>query len=151
MEREHISELFSLQIDPVTKSYLFETARWARFLSIVGFVLCVLIILGGLLFGSVFSYFINAYDTNGLNPTGLGVTMAIVYILVSVLYFFPCLFLFRFATKMKIALNGNAQEELNLSFQNLKSLFKYVGIITIIVLALYGLAFVIGILGLATR
>ena len=50
---------------------------------------------------------------------------------------------------MKIALHGNAQEQLNLSFQNLKSLFKYVGVITIIILALYGLILVLGILGLA--
>jgi hypothetical protein len=52
---------------------------------------------------------------------------------------------------MKTALNGNAQEQLNLSFQNLKLLFKYVGIITIILLALYGLALVVAVLTLAGR
>jgi hypothetical protein len=151
MEQEQSHELFSLHIDPLTKSHLWETARWAKFLSIVGFVLCALIIVGGLFFGSLFSTFSNRSEMyeGGINPTGLGVTMVFVYIIVAVVYFFPCLFLYRFSTKMKIALNGNAQEQLNLAFQNLKSLFKYVGIITIIMLALYGLAIVIGLLGLA--
>lgn len=152
MEQEQTQELFSLHIDPLTKSHLWETARWARFLSIVGFVLCVLIILGGVFFSSLFSFLSNnEMYGSGINTTGLGVTMAFMYIIFAVVYFFPCLFLYRFSTKMKIALNSNAQDQLNLSFQNLRSLFKYVGIITIITLALYGLALVIAVLGLAAR
>ena len=153
MEQESSHELFSLQIDPLTKSYLWEIARWAKFLSIIGFILCLLILLGGLFFSSSLSYFSAGNETiqDGVNPTGLGVTMAFVYIILVVVYFFPCLFLYRFSTKMKAALNGNAQDQLNLSFQNLKSLFKYVGIITIIFLAVYGLVLVLAILGLAAR
>ena len=52
MEQSHSQELFSLQIDPLTKSHLWETARWAKFLSIVGFVLCGLILIGGLFFST---------------------------------------------------------------------------------------------------
>ena len=52
---------------------------------------------------------------------------------------------------MKTALNSNDQEYLNQSFQNLKSLFKYVGIITIIVIAVYALMLAIFVLGLAAR
>ena len=151
MEQPSSPELFSLHIDPSTKSQLWETARWAKFLSIIGFILCALVILGGLFFGSLFSSFTSRremYDA-GIDPSGLGVVMAFIYIIVAVVYFFPCLFLYRFANKMKLALAGNVQDELNLAFQNLKSLFKYVGIITIIVLALYGLAILMGILGLA--
>jgi len=154
MEHEQTSELFSLHIDPLTKSHLWETARWARFLSILGFILCALIILGGIFFASIFNSFTgnsDVYGGAGLNPTAFGFAMAVVYILFAVVYFFPCLFLYRFATRMKTALNSNAQQELNISFQNLKSLFKYVGIITIIILVLYALVFVIAMLGLAAR
>ncbi len=153
MEQES-RELFSLQIEPITKSYLWETARWAKFLSIIGFIFCILILLGGLFFSSFFSYFARENGTVGsaeVNPTGLGVSMAFFYLILAVAYFFPCLFLYRFASKMKTALSGNAQDQLNFSFQNLKSLFKYFGIITIIALAMYGLVLVLAVLGLAAR
>lgn len=152
MEQFHSQELFSLHIDPLTKSHLGETARWAKFLSIVGFVLCGLILIGGLFFSTVLGNLASrgeAYEGAPFSSAGLGATMAVFYIIFAVIYFFPCLFLYRFANKMKTALYGNAQDQLNLSFQNLKSLFKYVGVITIIILALYGLILVLGVLGLA--
>ena len=144
MEQEQSSELFSLQIEPLSKSYLWEAARWGKFLSIVGFVMCALIVLIGIFFGSFFSFFTRNTDAYGaMNTTGLGAAMAFIYILIAIVYFFPCLFLFRFATKMKTAINGNSQEELNVSFQNLKSMFKYVGILTIIGLALFALEIIV--------
>ena len=145
MEQEQSSELFSLQIEPLSKSYLWEAARWGKFLSIVGFAMCALIVLIGIFFGSFFSFFTRNTDGYGdaINTTGLGAAMAFIYILIAIVYFFPCLFLFRFATKMKTAINGNSQEELNVSFQNLKSMFKYVGILTIIGLALFALEIIV--------
>ncbi|MGZ3959608.1 MAG: hypothetical protein ACXVBT_17095, partial [Flavisolibacter sp.] len=55
MDQEQSTELFSLQIDSMTKTHLAETARWGRFLAIVGFIMCGLIVLGGIAFGSFFS------------------------------------------------------------------------------------------------
>jgi hypothetical protein len=72
-----------------------------------------------------------------------------VYIVLAVIYFFPCLFLYRFSTKMKTALNGNEQTDLTLSFQNLKSLFRYIGVITVIILAIYLIAILFIVLGAA--
>jgi hypothetical protein len=51
---------------------------------------------------------------------------------------------------MKMALQGNNQELLNRSFQNLKILYRYWGILTIIALIFVGLSFVIAILGRAS-
>ncbi|MES1221141.1 MAG: DUF5362 family protein [Bacteroidota bacterium] len=42
---------------------------------------------------------------------------------------------------------ANDQETLNTSFQNLKKLFRFVGIMTIIVLAFYAIILVFGLLG----
>jgi len=152
MQQEQASELFSLQIDSLTKSHLWETARWAKFLSIIGFILCALIVIGGVFFSSLFSFVSGGsemYEASGISPTGFGVVMAFISILSAVVFFFPCLFLFRFSNKMKTALNSNSQNELNISLQNLRAVFKYVGVITIIVLAIYGLFFILAILGLA--
>ncbi|HZI01325.1 MAG TPA: DUF5362 family protein [Flavisolibacter sp.] len=147
---EHNQELFDLQVDPMSRVHLLETTKWAKFLAIVGFVLCALIVITGIFFGSIMGSMLgNVSETNPGLTGGLSVVMAVVYILFALLYFFPCLFLYRFATKMKAALNGNSQEDLTISFQNLKSMFKFVGILMIILLAFYGLVLLFAMIGFA--
>jgi hypothetical protein len=50
---------------------------------------------------------------------------------------------------MRAALNGNDQQALNTSFQNLKACFRYIGIITIIALVFLAIGLVFGIMGAA--
>lgn len=149
-ENQNQSQIFSLTIDPVIKSHLNETARWGKFLAILGFIICGLIIIIGLFFGTIFSSLVNrspdlSYQGN-MSSGSFGALAAVFYIIIAVVYFFPCLFLYRFSTKMKTALNGNEQTDLTLSFQNLKSLFRYVGVITVIVLAIYLVIFLFAVL-----
>lgn len=151
-ENQSQSQLFSLTIDPLIKSHLSETARWGKFLAILGFILCGLVVIIGIFFGSIFSMLATRSEVpynSPVNSGSFGAMMAIVYIIIAVIYFFPCLFLYRFSSKMKTALNGNEQTDLTLAFQNLKSLFRYVGIITVIILAIYLIIFLFAILGAA--
>jgi hypothetical protein len=155
MEQNQDSSLFGMNLDMTGKAHLSEAARWAKFLAIIGFIMCGFIVLIGIFFGSFIGMFTSQYGSNPYNElpassTGFGTTMAVLYIIIALIYFFPCLFLFRFATKMKNALAANNQEVLNGSFQNLKASFRYVGIITIVMLAFWVLALVIGLLGVAT-
>ncbi|MGZ8516752.1 MAG: DUF5362 family protein [Chitinophagaceae bacterium] len=155
MEQNQDSSLFSINVDQTGKTHLAEAAKWAKFLSILGFIMCGLIVLIGIFFGSFFSMFSSRYGSSQYNDlpassTGLGAAMAIYYVVIALVYFFPCLFLFRFATKMKTALGSGDQEVLNSSFQNLKASFRFVGVLTIIGLAFLVLALVVGMLGFAT-
>jgi len=148
MEQDQNTSLFGLSIDPTSKGHLSEAARWAKFLAILGFILCILIVILGLFAGSIFEmYSSNRYEGFDrdvkVNTRGLGVMFSIVYILLALLYFFPCLFLFNFASRMKAALVSNDQDILNSSFQNLKKTFRYVGILMIIVLSLYLIGIVV--------
>jgi hypothetical protein len=91
-----------------------------------------------------------------LNPLGgtmgAGGFMQIVLLLGMVaLYFFPCLYLFNFAKKMQLALRNNDQINLNDSLKNLKSNFKYVGILTIVMLSLYAIGLLVVVIMAATR
>jgi uncharacterized membrane protein YjgN (DUF898 family) len=152
MEENQNTSLFGLSIDPAAKAHLSEAARWARFLSIVGFVIIGLIVLIGIFAGSILGSMTSGLGGNELGNARvsggmMGSFFLVIYILVAALYFFPCLFLFRFAAKMKMALASNDQEALNTSFQNLKKLLRFVGILTIIVLAFYAIALVFGLLG----
>lgn len=135
-QNQNIS-LFGLSIDPTSKSHLSEAARWAKFLAICGFIMLGLMIIYGLLMALVFaqfSKFEDTYQSNEIKST-LGIVMFIFYTACAVLAFFPYLFLLRFANKMKRALESEDQAELNNSFMNLKILYRYLGILTIIGLA----------------
>lgn len=153
MEQTQDSSLFGLSLDPNGKAHLAEAARWAKFIAIVGFIMCGLVVLFGIFFSSIFANLSSSarytpYDTYSQGAGSFATMMAIIYIVIAVIWFFPFLFMFRFAGKMKLALAANDQEALNTSFQNLKIMFRYVGIITIIVLSIYVIFFLVMLAGL---
>ena len=153
MEQNQDKSIFGLGIDPSSKAHLAEAARWARFLAIVGFIMCGLIVLIGIFAASFITSFSSKFGNEFGGATsmgsGMGSLMTVLYIGIAILYFFPCLFLFRFANLMKAALATEEQDNLNKSFQNLKVMFRYVGIITIIVLAIYLIGILVAIIGAA--
>lgn len=144
MDQNQETTLFGFGIDPTSRAHLAEAAKWAKFLAIVGFVVCGLIVIIGIFFGSFLSMMSGVYGDeyrgSSAVTSGIGAFMAVVYIGMAILFFFPYLFLFRFANGMKSALNTNDQLTLNSSFQNLKIMFRYVGILTIVLLSFYALA-----------
>ena len=112
-------------------------------------LVAIFLIAGGSYIANMFGR-VNQYNDAGPGfTTGMTIGIIIYYLCVALLVFFAYLFLYRFAVNMKMALQGNNQELLNRSFQNLKVLYRYWGILTIIGLVFFGLAFVIGILGRA--
>jgi hypothetical protein len=139
------TNLFELQIDPSSQMYLRETAKWAKFLAIVGFVMCAFIALLGIFFGSfiaaISARFAPATPAPPEATTAAGVMGGIIYFFIAVVYFFPCLFLLRFSNQMQVALRSNMQENLTSSFRNLKACYKYVGILTIILVSIYLMIF----------
>jgi hypothetical protein len=144
------SSLFSLSIDPVAKIQLTEASKWARFLAIAGMVFLGLIVVAGLVVAATASNDITEFDTPGYSPfSAFGPMVAVVYIIVALIGFFPLLYLLRFANKTKAALTSNEQEVLNTSFQNLKAYFRYIGILVIIWMALFVIGTLSAIIGAA--
>lgn len=129
--------------------FLAETARWGKFLSIVGFVLCGLLVILALFMGTLMGTAFSQIEGAGLLGGGMSILVTVIYLILAVLYFFPCLYLFRFSDKMKRALVESNQVEMTSAFENLKSCFKFMGIMTIVLLSFYALAFIFGILGSA--
>jgi hypothetical protein len=135
---EEVQSLFSLSIDPITKVHLSETARWAKFLAIVGMISIGLMVVFGVVYSiwisSTISSLQNRYEvqSSGAYSSGVAAGSAFIFVIMAVVAFLPFLYMLRFSNQMRIALAGNDQENLNASFQNLKRYFRYVGIITII-------------------
>jgi len=146
MEQNQDTSLFGFGIDDFSRNHLGEAAKWAKFLAIVGFVMCGFIVIASFFIGTVFSTSFSQYNDGPSFGSGFGILITLFYLAFGVLYFFPCLFLLRFANYMKGALNTNDQFTLNKSFQNLKIMFRYVGILTIIVISLYVLLFIVGVM-----
>lgn len=144
---EENTSLFSLSIDPVSKEHLSETAKWARFLAIAGFLFLVLMIVAGLYASITISRYEDMYSGSSARGMAslLSTTTAVTYIIVALVWFFPLLFLLRFANAMKAGILTNNQERVNTAFQNLKICFRYVGIVTIIGLVLMLLGIFLGI------
>jgi hypothetical protein len=63
-----------------------------------------------------------------------------------VLFFFPCLYAYNFGTKIRNYVRSGDDQDLETAFKNNKSLWKFIGIITIISLAFIPLMIIVGII-----
>jgi amino acid transporter len=138
-----------LQLNGQTLDYLNEAGKWAKFLGIVGFVVTGLVLLVFLLVGM----FIGTTDLAALGGeelllVGAVGTVSILFyaVLIIVFYFIPSLFLYRFGANMQRAYATRDSDYLRISLSNIKSFFKFIGIITIIFLGIYGITILFGIL-----
>jgi hypothetical protein len=125
-------------LDEKVKGFLLETAKWATFLAIVGFVG-----LGLMVIGSIVILSIGGIPGMRVNEA---LILAVVYLGMAALYFFPVYYLFLFGSKMKAGLTSNSQTGITSGFENLKSHYKFLGIMMIVILSLYGFVFLIGFL-----
>lgn len=116
-----------LKINNSIKENLITAAKWARFLAIIGFVFTGFM-------GIVSLFLLVTAMASGI---GMLMFMAVVYIGLTAVMIFPALYLIRFAGSTEKGLNSNKQGEFDYGIQNLKSLFKFTGIYTIVIIALY--------------
>lgn len=116
-----------LKINNSIKENLLIAAKWARFLAVIGFIFT-----GFMGIASLFMLVTSL--ASGFAPLML---MAVIYIGMTIVMIFPALYLIRFAGSVEKGLNSNKQGEFDYAIQNLKSLFKFMGIYTIVLISLY--------------
>lgn len=133
-----------LKLNNHAVNFLRETAKWANFLSIIGFIGVGFLVIVALFFGTFFA------NLSADLPVGVGGTfITVIYLIMAGLYFFPIYYLNRFAGNMKRALQMEDEDTLTKGLEYLKSHYKFIGILTIIMLSFYVLSFLLGLLGLA--
>lgn len=146
MEEISAFEKFELQLDSTAKDFLKETAKWAYFLSIIGFIGIGFLLLIAVFAGTIFSSLGTMQGMGGMGAS-FGAAMGAAYFLMAALYFFPVYYLFKFSSNAKKAFRDNDSAALTESFGYLKSHYKFFGILMIILLSIYALFFVFAILG----
>lgn len=142
MEEHSVIESYEMKLSESAKDFLKETAKWAYFLSILGYIGIGFVVFTALFVGSLFSAMDKMNPAMGAMGSSLGIVMAFVYFLIAVLYFFPVYYLNKFASNAKAAFKNNDSETLTISLKYLKSHYKYIGIMTLVVFSLYLLMFV---------
>lgn len=153
MEQNDTS-IFEQGLDETAKAHLLETTRWTKFLAIMGFIftgLFIVIALAVMTMGSMFSSYPGMEGLGGLGA-GFGVGLGFVYLIIAVIYLYPVYTLFKFSSSMKRGINTGSQDLITDAFRYQKNMYRFIGIMMIIVIAIYLLAFIVLIgLGVAQR
>jgi len=130
----NLNESQDLVLNKESLGYLTIIRKWAMFFAILGFI--------GIGFMAIAALFIGIASTfgaafGGMHESWILVVITFVYIILAGLYLMAVLYLLRFSTKMKSAIETSDQINLVVALKNLKSHFKYVGIMTIAIMGLY--------------
>jgi len=139
IQQSSVLEKKEMILDTKSLAYLTEIRKWAKFLAILGFIFLGLLVLLGFIFLSVGSFF--GSFLGGIER----ILIFFVYLAIGALYFFPIYYLLRFSIDIKKAIEKTEQRDITTAFEYLKSHYKFIGILTIVVLCLY---FFIGIIAL---
>ena len=142
----HVENGENLVIDWRSKEFLKETAKWTKFLAILGFVGIGLMVLGSL----VMLFAPSSLMSNGDFPFGGKIFMMLLYLAFAVLYYFPISYLYQFSENTKKAIENNDNNAIRDAFEFLKSHYKFMGILTIILLSFYAIIIFIGLIGAGT-
>jgi hypothetical protein len=122
--------------------YLREASPWLRFIGILGFIGSGLIALGGLVF--IFLVVLISDLAGEFGGILAGTFMGVLYILLGLVSFFPAKFCYGFGSKISHYTLSNSEKDLEEAFKNNRSLWKFLGILAIVYLAIIPLA-VIGV------
>ncbi|MDB5020073.1 MAG: hypothetical protein JWQ28_1200 [Pedobacter sp.] len=143
LSAEH--EIAPLIITEDIRSYIYESAKWSRFLSIVGFILTFFMVIAALSMNSIMTAMSQIPAYSGLAKFG-SAGLTVIYLIIALLYFYPSFLMFKFASSAKQAVLYGEQASLSLAMSKLKSIFKFWGILTIILISIYVLMLLAGIM-----
>ncbi|WP_316806406.1 DUF5362 family protein [Pedobacter agri] len=131
------AEEVKLVVTEDMRSYLYDITKWAKFLSVVGFVISIFIIIAAFSIPALVDN--NPAIAAQMGPLGAsGATIiTVIYFVMGLLLFYPSILLNRVANKGKQGVLFGDQENLNQAVSNLKSLFKFWGVVTIAIIAFY--------------
>ena len=124
-------------------SYLRGASPWIRFIGVISFISCGLLVVVGLMIAA-FSIFME--DFSEYAEPFMGFLLGIFYIICGVVCIFPSRFLYNFGARIRNYLLGYSEQELELALKNNKALWKFLGVLTIISMILVPVLLVGGVI-----
>jgi len=123
------------------RSYFYDITKWANFLAIVGFVITAIILLTVFTLGSA----LQATPELGEKLRILGLSaggFSMFLLLFALAVFYPSLLLIQYSVKARIGVLFADQTRLEDALSKLKALFKYWGLVVILFIGMYIMAFI---------
>ncbi len=114
---------------------LIKTRPWVRFLSILGFMGAVLMILIGLFAGAA-----------GMAMGNMQTAIFLIYLPFGFLYYFPSMYLYRYANRITDFESSPRMDQLATTLEAQKSFWRFAGILALVFLVIYVLIIVISVL-----
>lgn len=139
LDGDYLSEK-ELYITGEVRGHLANTAKWAKFLAIIGFIGVGFMVIGAFSMGAVMGF-----AGSGLGSPFPSGVFTILYLIFAAIYFFPVLYLYNFATKIQESLRTDDQISFNVGMRNLSRLYHFMGILTVVMLSLYAVFFLFAI------
>ena len=135
------SEISTLEVSEDTKSELLVAAKWARFIATIGFLFLGFFILVFLMAGGMILSL--GMQDAGLTAMNGGVAFLILAVF-SVLIFLPNYYLYKFSSRSITGINALSTLDLTDGLKNLKSVFKFYGIMFALQIGIMVALFLIG-------
>ena len=129
MEENAHEPLISLQVDYDAGNSLKETARWTKFISILGFI-CVALVLLALVFAGSIITSLYARLLPGVDAFA-GILMFLIVLVVAIFGFMVFL-LYRFSTLVRKGIETHDQASFNRGLGALKLYFIFTGVFAIL-------------------
>jgi ABC-type multidrug transport system fused ATPase/permease subunit len=132
-----------LELDDDARYFLHVASKWSYFISILGFIM-ILIMFSGVLVMGLGVGFLFGNAGPAMAEGAIFSFIWIIYIVMILVYFFPIYYLYKFSTRLKMAMRNDDTFELTESFRFLSKHYKFIGVLAIIMLILYPILFLIG-------
>jgi hypothetical protein len=129
------------QLTTESAAYLLNSAKWGKFLAILGFIVTGLMVVAGILMSFVLNML--PEEMVPLNMPFSASLISIVYIVIAGIYIIPVIFLNSFSNNAIKAINQSDTRLMTTSLRNLRNLFVFVGVSTIVILSFYTILLII--------
>ena len=130
-------------------NHLVRTRGWVRLCSVLGFISSALMILAGLamLLGGAASSTLANKSSSSIYGSGMMAGMGIFYLVFSILYIFPSLRLWQYASSISNLESSQQTLDLETALDRQRSFWKFVGIMITVTIILYIVAIAVFTIG----
>lgn len=132
------------QVSAGSVQALRETRPWVLLLAILGVIVTGLMLLGG--FGILVGGMMTAGSAGG-SAMGLMAVMGVAYLLFALLYLYPVIKLFKYSAAISRLSRTGTVGDLEEALRQQRSFWRILGIVTLVVMALYVVMILVAVVG----
>ena len=118
-----------LVITKEAKDLIHTITRWANFLAVLGFILVGLM--------GIFSIMTLVFSLATLSITYVPFLKALLFVALTIMYYFPSMYLYRTTQNLDRAVRRNNSRDANEGFQNLKLFYQFIAVYSLITACFY--------------